>query len=48
MHIHWASGISDNGALVGDDGYCTAVAGADACSFGQGHSDNGALVGDDG
>jgi hypothetical protein len=43
MHIHSARGISDNGALVGDDGYCTIVAGADA---GQGH--NGALVGDDG
>jgi hypothetical protein len=43
MHIHSARGISDNGALVGDDGQCTTVAGADA---GQGH--NGALVGDDG
>jgi hypothetical protein len=43
MHIHSARGISNNGALVGDDGYCTTVARADA---GQGH--NGALVGDDG
>jgi hypothetical protein len=30
MHIHSARGISDNGALVGDDGYCTTIAGADA------------------
>jgi hypothetical protein len=45
MHIHSARGISNNGALVGDDGSCTTVATADA---GQGHSDNGALVGDDG
>jgi hypothetical protein len=43
MHIHSARGISDNRALVGDDGLFTTVAGADA---GQGH--NGALVGDDG
>jgi hypothetical protein len=43
MHIHSARGISDNGALVGDDGQCTTVVGADA---GQGH--NGALVDDDG
>jgi hypothetical protein len=45
MHIHSARAVSDNGALVGDDGYCTTVAGADA---GQGHSYNGAFVGDDG
>jgi hypothetical protein len=45
MHIHSERGISDNGALVGDDGQCTTVAGADT---GQGHSDNGGLVGDDG
>jgi hypothetical protein len=44
MHIHSARGIFDK-ALVGDDGSCTTVTGADA---GQGHSDNGALVGDDG
>jgi hypothetical protein len=43
MHIHSARGISDNGALVGDEGQCTTVAWADA---GQGH--NGALVGDNG
>jgi hypothetical protein len=36
MHIYSARGIFDNGALVGDDGYCTTVAGADAYSFGQG------------
>jgi hypothetical protein len=43
MNIHSARGISDSGALVGDDGYCTTVVGADA-----GHGHNGALVGDDG
>jgi hypothetical protein len=43
MHFHSERGISDNGALVGDDGYCTTVAGVDA---GQRH--NGALFGDDG
>jgi hypothetical protein len=25
MHIHSARGISDNGALVGDDGYSTRI-----------------------
>jgi hypothetical protein len=43
MNIHSARGISDSGALVGDDGYCTTVVEADA---GQGH--NGALVCEDG
>jgi chloramphenicol 3-O-phosphotransferase len=43
MHIHSARGISDNGALVGDDVLCTTVDGADAV---QGH--NVALVGNGG
>jgi hypothetical protein len=30
LHIHLARGISDNGALLGDDGWCITVAGADA------------------
>jgi hypothetical protein len=33
MHIHSATGISYNGALVGDDGLCTNVTEADAYSF---------------
>jgi hypothetical protein len=33
----FSQGISDNGALVGDEGWCTSVAGADAYSFGNEH-----------
>jgi hypothetical protein len=48
MHIHSARGILDNGALVGDEGLSTSIAGQMHIHSSRGISDNGALVGGEG